>query len=134
MGDERWHVSDGGKVRQVVVRHVAEAEAEAGAGAEAEAGAGAAGAGGAGGALPMVPRFVMVAHVRGGQQPFVTRDAHLFRTPPTEAQLDGLKVEAASPSPNPSPSPTPNPSPNPTPNPSPNPTPNPNPNTVEVVL
>ena len=33
--------------------------------------------------------------MRGGQQPFVTRDAHLFRTPPTEAQIDGLKAEAA---------------------------------------
>ena len=67
-------MSDGGKVRQVAVRHVAEAEA------------------GAGGELS---RFIMVAHVRGGQQPFVTRDAHLFRTPPTEAQIDSLKVEAA---------------------------------------
>ena len=75
MGDERWHVSDGGKVRQVVVRHVAAAEA--------------------GGGEALGARFIMVAYVRGGQQPFVTRDAHLFRAPPTEAQIDGLKAEAA---------------------------------------
>ena len=38
----------------------------------------------------------MVAYVRGGQQPFVTRDAHLVRTPPTEAQIDGLQALALS--------------------------------------
>ena len=38
----------------------------------------------------------MVAYVRGGQQPFVTRDAHLFRTPPTDAQIDGLQALALS--------------------------------------
>ena len=68
-------MSEGGKVRQVVVRHVAAAEA--------------------GGGEALGARFIMVAYVRGGQQPFVTRDAHLFRTPPTEAQIDGLKAEAA---------------------------------------